>query len=68
MKYPLALALLLATLVLVAAGWLQSAKASGVTLHPQASLQESVQYLFLALCCARRGEAGVFRQVTCSAP
>ena len=49
MKYPLALALVLATVVLVAAGWLQSAKASGVTLHPQASPEESVQYLFRAV-------------------
>ena len=49
MKHPLAVTLLLATMALVAAGWLQSAKASGVTLHPQASPEESVQSLFRAV-------------------
>src|SRR5260370_18027242 len=49
MKYPLALTLCAVTLVLVALGWLNSAKASGVSLHPQASPEESVQNLFRAV-------------------
>ena len=49
MKYPLALTLFAVTLVLVALGWLNSAKASGVTLHPQATPEESVQTLFRAV-------------------
>src|SRR5258708_6725950 len=49
MKYPLAVALFLATLALGALGWLQSAKTSGVTLHPQANPEESVQNLLRAV-------------------
>jgi len=49
MKYPLAVALLVVTLALAVVGWLQSAKASGVTLHPQTSPEESVQNLFRAV-------------------
>lgn len=45
MKYGLALTLLVGTLVLVAAGWLQSAKAAGVTLRPQNTPEQSVHSL-----------------------
>ena len=49
MKHSLAVTLLVATLALVAAGWLQSARASGVVLHQQATPEESVQSLFRAV-------------------
>lgn len=49
MKYPLALSLFLVTVALVIVGWLQSAKASGVSLHPQATPEQSVQNLFRAV-------------------
>jgi len=45
MKYRLALGLLLATLLLVAIGWLQSAKAAGVILYAQKTPEEAVQSL-----------------------
>ena len=45
MKQPLALTLLLGTLLLVAIGWMQSAKAAGVTLRAQNTPEEAVQNL-----------------------
>jgi hypothetical protein len=45
MKYPLALTLLFATIVLVAVGWLQTAKAAGVTLRSQSTPEDAVQNL-----------------------
>ena len=45
MKYRLALTLLLGTLLLVAIGWLQSAKAAGVTLRAQNTPEGAVQNL-----------------------
>jgi hypothetical protein len=45
MKHRLALTLILATAVLVAIGWLQSAKASGISLHAQGSPEDAVQNL-----------------------
>ena len=45
MKSPLALTLLAVTILLVAMGWLQSAKAAGVTLHAQNTPEEAVQNL-----------------------
>jgi hypothetical protein len=45
MKYHLAVVILLATLVLVAVGWLQTAKVSGVSLHAQSTPENAVQNL-----------------------
>ena len=45
MKYRLGLGLLFTTLLLVAIGWLQSAKAAGVTLYAQKTPEEAVQSL-----------------------
>ena len=45
MKQALALTLLLGTLLLVAIGWMQSAKAAGVTLRAQNTPEEAVQNL-----------------------
>lgn len=45
MKYRLAWILLFATVVLAAVGWLQSAKAAGVSVHAQKTPEEAVQNL-----------------------
>ena len=45
MKYGLALTLLLGTILLVALGWLQSAKAAGVALRPQNTPEQAVRSL-----------------------
>src|SRR5579863_10556345 len=45
MKYRLALVLLLATVVLVAVGWLQTAKLTGVSLHEQSTPEGALQKL-----------------------
>ncbi len=45
MKYGLAITLFLVTLLLVAVGWLQSAKAAGITLHTQNTPEQAVQSL-----------------------
>jgi hypothetical protein len=45
MKYGLALTLLVGTLLLVAVGWLQSAKAAGVALRPQNTPEQAVRSL-----------------------
>jgi hypothetical protein len=49
MKNLLALTLLVATVLLVTVGWLQSAKASGVTLHAQSTPEDAVQNLLRAV-------------------
>jgi hypothetical protein len=45
MKYGLALTLLVGTVLLVAVGWLQSAKAAGVALRPQNTPEQAVRSL-----------------------
>ncbi len=49
MKYFLALTLLFVTVLLVGLGWLQSAKASGVTLYSQKTPEKAVQNLLRAI-------------------
>ncbi len=49
MKNGLAITLLLATLLLVAVGWLQSAKAAGVTLRPQNTPEQAVRSLLRSM-------------------
>jgi hypothetical protein len=49
MKYRLGWVLLVATVVLVAIGWLQSAKAAGLSLHSQSSPEAAAQNLLGAI-------------------